>query len=168
LQAEAYVTKLDTYTAGERWLLNSRFAVAVHILTVIAHEGGEPVTSEYIAWSVNTNPSLIRRMLSQLTRAGLTRCQMGAGGGALLAKPAARITLRDVYRAVVDGRLLGLPREQPEPACPVGRDVQALLTERVDESTRVLEDELARTTIADMRHAVVERGSRRGRKRMAG
>jgi Rrf2 family protein len=148
--------------------LNSRFAVAVHILTVIAHEGGNPVTSDYIAASVNTNPSLIRRMLSQLTRAGLTRCQMGAGGGALLAKPAARITLRDVYRAVVDGRLLGLPRERPDPACPVGRNIQALLTERFDEATRALEDELARTTIADMQHAVTERGSRRGRGRMAG
>lgn len=148
--------------------MNSRFAVAVHILTVIAHEGGEPVTSEYIAWSVNTNPSLIRRMLSQLTRAGLTRCQMGAGGGALLAKPAARITLRDVYRAVVDGRLLGLPRERPDPACPVGRNIQTLLTERFDEATRALEAELARTTIADMQHAAAQRGGRRGSRRMAG
>ncbi len=162
------MTKLDTYFVHAWCSLNSRFAVAVHILTVIAHEGGEPVTSEYIAWSVNTNPSLIRRMLTQLTRAGLTRCQMGAGGGALLAKPAARITLRDVYRAVADGKLLGLPRERPDPACLVGRNIQALLTERFDEATRALEDELARTTIADMQHAAAERGGRRGRRRMAG
>ncbi|HEU6452423.1 MAG TPA: Rrf2 family transcriptional regulator [Gemmatimonadaceae bacterium] len=148
--------------------MNSRFAVAVHILTVIAHEGGEPVTSEYIAWSVNTNPSLIRRMLSQLTRAGLTRCQMGAGGGALLAKPAARITLRDVYRAVADGDVFALPRERPDPACPVGRNIQALLTQRFEEATRALEDELARTTIADMQHALTDRGGKRGRRRMAG
>jgi DNA-binding IscR family transcriptional regulator len=107
-------------------------------------------------------------MLSLLTRAGLTRCQMGTGGGALLAKPAARITLRDVYRAVADGRLLGLPREQPNPACAVGRSIQALLTERFDEATRALEDELARTTIADMQYAVGERGRRRGRRRMVG
>lgn len=145
--------------------MNSRFAVAVHILTVIAHAGGNPVTSEYIAWSVRTNPSLIRRLLSQLTRAGLTRCQMGTGGGALLARPASRITLRDVYRAVSDGQLLGLPREQPDPACPVGRHIQALVTERFDEATRALEDELARTTIADMHDSVVERRAVRGRKR---
>ncbi|MGA0607248.1 Rrf2 family transcriptional regulator [Phenylobacterium sp. VNQ135] len=31
---------------------------------------------------------------------GLTRSQMGAGGGALLARPADRITLLDVLRAV--------------------------------------------------------------------
>jgi Predicted transcriptional regulator len=162
------VTRLDTYYSYAGCPLNSRFAVAVHILTVIAHEGGNPVTSDYIAASVNTNPSLIRRMLSQLTRAGLTRCQMGTGGGALLAKPAARITLRDVYHAVADGRLLGLPREQPDPACPVGRGIQALLTERFDGATRALEDELARTTIADMLYEVVERRERRGSRRMVG
>src|SRR3712207_248133 len=64
---------------------SSRFAVAVHILTLLADAGGEPVTSEYIAASVNTNPSLIRRLLSALARAGLTTSQLGTGGGALLA-----------------------------------------------------------------------------------
>ena len=161
---EPNVTKLDTYSVRARRTINSRFAVAVHILTVIADAGGSPVTSDRIAWSVNTNPSLIRRILSQLTRAGLTRCQMGTGGGALLAKPATRITLRDAYGAVADGRLLVLPREQPDPACPVGRNIQALLTERFDEATRALEDELARTTIADMQYAAAERGRRRGRR----
>lgn len=129
--------------------MNSRFAVAVHTLTLIAQGAGEPVTSEYIAGSVNTNPSLVRRILSQLTRAGLTTSQMGTGGGALLARPADRITLRDVYRAVDDAELFALHREQPNPACPVGRNIQALLERRIDAATRALEAELDRTTIAD-------------------
>lgn len=129
--------------------MNSRFAVAVHTLTLIAQGEGEPVTSEYIAGSVNTNPSLVRRILSQLTRAGLTTSQMGTGGGALLARPADRITLRDVYRAVDGGELFALHREQPNPACPVGRNIQALLERRIDAATRALEAELDRTTIAD-------------------
>ena len=129
--------------------MNSRFAVAVHILTLIAGEEGRPVSSEYIAGSVNTNPSLIRRLLSQLTRAGLTTSQMGAGGGALLARPAGQITLRDVHRAVDDGELFGLHRERPNPACPVGRNIQSLLEERFESATRALEAELERTTIAD-------------------
>ncbi|HKP74194.1 MAG TPA: Rrf2 family transcriptional regulator [Longimicrobiaceae bacterium] len=129
--------------------MNSRFAVAVHILTLIAQAEGEPVTSEYIAGSVNTNPSLVRRILSLLTRAGLTTAQMGTGGGALLARAAERITLRDVYRAVDDGELFALHRERPNPACPVGRNIQALLETRFDAATRALEAELDRTTIAD-------------------
>lgn len=129
--------------------MNSRFAVAVHVLTLIAQGEGEPVTSEYIAGSVNTNPSLVRRILSLLARAGLTTSQMGTGGGALLARPAAEITLRDVYRAVDEGELFALHRESPNPACPVGRNIQALLETRFDAATRALEAELDRTTIAD-------------------
>ncbi len=137
--------------------MNSRFAVAVHILTLIARSEGQPVTSEYIAGSVNTNPSLVRRLLSQMTRAGLTTAQMGAGGGALLARPAAQITLRDVYRAVDEGELFGLHPERPNPACPVGRNIQAMLETRFDVARRAMEAELDRTTIADAAAEVDER-----------
>ena len=148
--------------------MNSRFATAVHILTLVACGEGQPVTSEYIAGSVNTNPSLVRRLLSQLTRAGLTTSRMGAGGGALLARPAGRITLRDVYRAVDEGEIFGLHREQPNPACPVGRNIQSLLETRFDAATRALERELERTTIADMTAEVDAREEQGGEAREAG
>jgi len=130
--------------------MNSRFAVAVHILTLLAGAGDEPLTSEHIAGSVNTNASLIRRLLSMLARAGLTRAQHGTGGGALLARPAESITLRDVYRAVDEGELFALHRERPNPACPVGRNIQAALEMRIASATRAMEDDLDRTTIAEM------------------
>lgn len=128
--------------------MNSRFSVAVHILTLIAENAGEPVTSEEIAASVNTNPSLIRRLLGMLARAGLARSQLGTGGGALLARPTTEITLLDVYRAVDDGELFAMHRERPNPRCPVGRNIQAALESRFDEATRAMEAELARSTIA--------------------
>lgn len=142
--------------------MNSRFAVAVHILTLIARGGGQPVTSDYIAGSVNTNASLVRRLLSQLTRAGLTTSQMGIGGGALLARPADRITLRDVYRAVDEGEIFGLHRERPNPACPVGRNIQSALETRFDAATRALEQELDRTTIAGLAADIGEREEQEG------
>lgn len=129
--------------------MNSRFAVAVHILTLIAAGEGRPVTSEYIAGSVNTNASLVRRLLSQLTRAGLTTSQMGTGGGALLARPADQITLGDVYRALDEGEIFALHREPPSPLCPVGRNIQAVLETRFDAAAHAMEQELDRTTIAD-------------------
>jgi Rrf2 family protein len=140
--------------------MNSRFAVAVHVLTLLDQGGGEPVTSEHIAGSVNTNPSLIRRLLSTLARAGLTTSRLGLGGGARLARPAGEITLLDVYRAVDEGAVFGMPREQPNPACPVGRNVQAELEERFDAATRAMEAELARTTIADLSRGISRRERR--------
>lgn len=130
--------------------MNSRFAVAVHILTLLQQGGGTPMTSEYVAGSVNTNPSLVRRLLGMMARAGLTTSQLGAGGGALLARPADRISLGDVYRAVDAGELFGMHREEPNPACPVGRNIQTVLQARICAAERAMQAELDRTTIAEL------------------
>jgi Rrf2 family protein len=141
--------------------MNTRFAVAVHVLTLLEQSRGEPVTSEYLAGSVNTNPSLIRRLLSQLARAGLTTSQMGNGGGALLAKPADSITLLDVYRAMdADADVIPM-HPAPNPNCLVGRNIQGALEARFDAAERALALELARTTIAELRGDVIRRERRR-------
>ena len=134
--------------------MNTRFAVAVHILTLLESNDGKPATSEWIAGSVDTNPALIRRQLVELAKAGLTRSQMGPGGGALLARSAESITLADVYRAInQDAELLPI-HASPNLACPVGRTIQALLEDRFEAAERALEDALGRTTIADLLSAI--------------
>lgn len=142
--------------------MNTRFAVAVHILTFLQTQGGEPATSELIASSVNTNPSLIRRLLSQLAKAGLTTSQMGTGGGALLAKPATAITLLDAYRALDEDRDVIPLHPAPNPRCPVGRNIHGVLEGRIAAAERALEQELARTTIADLAGDVARRVRRHG------
>ena len=142
--------------------MNTRFAVAIHILTFLQTQGGEPATSELIASSVNTNPSLIRRLLSQLARSGLTTSQMGTGGGALLARAADRITLLDVYRAVDEDREVIPLHPTPNPRCPVGRNIHGALQGRITAAERALEQELARTTIAELAGDVTRRARRQG------
>ena len=144
--------------------MNTRFAVAVHILTFLQSQDGTPATSELIASSVSTNPSLIRRLLGQLARAGLTTSQMGAGGGALLARPADSITLLDVLRAVDDARDVIPLHPSPNPRCPVGRHIQRVLETRIDAAEQALHAELARTTIAELA-SDVDRRERRGMRR---
>jgi hypothetical protein len=77
---------------------NSRFAVAVPVLTLMAWSGEEPLKSEQVAESVNTNPVVIRRMLCELAEAGLVVSQTGSLGGSRLANDPAETTLLDVYR----------------------------------------------------------------------
>ncbi|MGF6665142.1 Rrf2 family protein [Paraburkholderia atlantica] len=128
---------------------SSRFAFAVHVLALLSLQGGVPLSSEMIAGSVNTNPVLIRRLLAMLSEAGLTTSQMGAGGGALLARRPEQITLLDVYRAVEDAKLFALHREEPNPACMVGRNIQSVLSGIVDEAQQAMEAALAARTLAD-------------------
>ncbi len=137
--------------------MNTRFAVAAHVLTLLHAQGGQPATSKWIAGSVNTNPSLIRRLLARLARSGLTTSQMGAGGGALLARPASEITLAQVYRAVEQDADVIPIHPAPNPRCPVGRNIQAVLEKRFRAAERALQDELARTTIADLARDIARR-----------
>ncbi len=129
---------------------SSRFAFAVHVLTLLAQQEGVPLSSEYIAGSVNTNPALIRRLTSMLAAAGITTSQLGAGGGALLAREPGSITLLEVYRAIDDGQLFALHREAPNPDCLVGRHIQGVLTVYIDDAQRAMEASLARRTVADV------------------
>lgn len=129
---------------------SSRFAVAIHILTLLAQGGAEPLTSEYMAGSVNTNPVVVRRVLGALRAARLVTSQGGNGGGWRLVGDPAAITLRDVYRAVEDEAVFALHHRPPNPACPVGRHIQRALVGRFAAAALALEAELARTTIADV------------------
>ncbi|OLL32635.1 transcriptional regulator [Burkholderia sp. SRS-W-2-2016] len=146
---------------------SSRFAFAVHVLALLSLQSGVPLSSEMIAGSVNTNPALIRRLLAMLAEAGLTTSQLGAGGGALLARSPAQISLLDVYRAVDDAQLFALHREEPNPACMVGRNIQGVLRGVIDEAQQALEASLAARTLADATADVVRLEKQRERKRRA-
>ena len=106
---------------------SSRFSVAVHVLTLLAWAGDESLKSEQIACSVNTNAVVIRRILCQLAKAGLVASQTGAAGGSRLARPAAEITLREVYRAVEGRDIFALHRQPPNKRCRVGAEIGGVL-----------------------------------------
>ncbi|MEX2400264.1 MAG: Rrf2 family transcriptional regulator [Rhodothermales bacterium] len=131
-------------------MTSSRFAVGVHILALLQEGGGEPVTSEYIAGSVNTNPAVVRRILSMLAEAGITTSRLGAGGGALLARPASGITLLEVFKAVEGCEIFAMHRGEPNQACPVGRHIRSVLEEVTGAAQRALEAELGDRTVSDV------------------
>ena len=133
-----------------------RFAMAVHVLAVLAYKDGDRVTSELLARSVNTNPVIIRRLLLALQQARLVETRKGAGFGSRLSRSAARINLGEVFRAVEQEEAFCLPRKKPNQACPVGQCIQAALEQVFGSARRALETDLARTTLADVLRRVQE------------
>lgn len=129
---------------------SSRFVVATHLLVALVHQRGEPLMSERLAPSASTTATVVRKLLSMLARAKLTRSQMGAGGGALLARPAEKISLLDVYRAVETEPLVAWHRCEPNENCPIGRSLREALEPEVDAAVQAFEDRLAKTSIADV------------------
>lgn len=129
--------------------INSRFTVAVHILALLALNG-KPLSSKYIAGSVNTNPVVIRRIISLLSKAGLVETQLGVEGGSTLSRPADKITLREVYTISEQGELFALHHNQPNQLCPCGRNIKPILSTVFKKAEAALEGILAETTIADV------------------
>ena len=131
--------------------ISSRFTVAVHILSLVAIERNELCTSEWIAKSVNTNPVVIRRVIGKLRDAELVQVRQGVGGTTLL-KPLNEITLLDVYRAVEvvqEGELFQM-HEKPNPNCPVGANIEAVLELILLRAQVAMESVLGEITMEDL------------------
>lgn len=126
---------------------STRFAVAVHLLTLMAADRRKPLTSETLAASVGTNPAVVRRLLCALSRAGLSTAQLGKGGGAMLAKGPKKITLLEIYRAVEEPGLIPLHRTAPNSACPVGAHVRPALQEVAENAQKAFEAALEKVTL---------------------
>ena len=129
---------------------NSRFAVAVHVLSLMAWSGEEPLKSEQVAESVNTNPVVIRRILKELAEAGLVVSQTGSLGGSRLANDAAKMTLLDVYQALEYGGVFSLHRQPPSRDCPVGVNIETVLGDVLLEVDSAVERVLQNITINDV------------------
>lgn len=127
-----------------------RFAMAVHVLAVLAYKEGDRVTSALLARSVNTNPVVIRRLLLALQSAKLVETGKGAGSGSRLSRSPARIDLAEVYRAVEAAEPFTMPREKPNAACPVGHCIQKTLISVFTSAETALERELAKTNLAEI------------------
>src|ERR1700754_294763 len=129
---------------------NSRFAVAVHVLSLMAWSGEEPLKSEQVAESVNTNAVVIRRMLLDLAQAGLVVSQTGSLGGSRLATDPAKTTLLDVYQALECRGVFSLHRQPPSRDCPVGVNIETVLGGVLLEVDSAVERGLKSITIEDV------------------
>ena len=132
--------------------ISSRFTIAVHALICIeTFKNDYKVTSDFLASSVNVNPVVIRRLLQQLKKAGIVKVVRGSGGTDV-EKPLNEITLLDIYNAVEcveEGKLFHF-HENPNPLCPVGKNIHAILDIRLEKIQKAMEKELESVTIQDV------------------
>lgn len=132
--------------------ISSRFTLAIHIIACIETFKNEyKVTSDFLAGSTNVNPVIVRKILGQLKSAGIVEVARGSGG-AVLSKPLDRITFLNIYKAVecVENGELFHFHENPNPKCPVGRNIHTVLDNRLDKVQQAMENELKKITLADI------------------
>ena len=132
--------------------ISSRFTIAIHIFACIdTFEKEYKITSDFLASSTNVNPVIIRKLLAQLKSAGLVNVVRGSGG-ASIARPLNEITFLDIYHAVdcvEEGELFHF-HENPNAACPVGRNIHHILDDKLQRVQAAMEKELASITLQDV------------------
>jgi Rrf2 family protein len=129
--------------------MNSRFPISLHILTLLNDAKGEVVSSEYLAGSININAVLVRKEIINLRKHGFVDSKEGKGGGSFLAKKASDINLGDVYKAVKSINILGQNKNEPNPKCPIGRQINQHLDRLYTDAEHALIENLSKQTLAD-------------------
>jgi hypothetical protein len=129
--------------------------MAIHMFACIDTFTDQKMTSDFMAASIGTNPVIVRKLLQQLKAAGLIEVSRGTGG-VTVTKPLNEITFLDIYKAVEctpDEELFHF-HENPNQACPVGKNIHHVLDDKLAKVQEAMERELAAITLADVKRDI--------------
>ena len=132
--------------------ISSKFTIGVHLLAVIDYLGdSEKVTSKVLAGSIGVNPVIVRNVMGSMKEAGIINISQGKSGISL-AKSLNEITFYDIYKAVdsVNDEGIFHFHENPNPECPIGRNIHKAMDGKLERIQRCMEDEMRKITVADV------------------
>lgn len=132
--------------------ISSRFTIALHILTALeTFQGQYCLTSRFLSSSIQANPVIIRNILLQLKAAGFVQIPRGRGSITLL-KSSNEISLLDVYKSIepLEQDKLFSFHKNPNPQCPVGRNIHNILDWRLLSVQQAMENKLESMKLSDI------------------
>lgn len=110
-------------------MISGKFAITLHILTLLSKFPDEYLSSEFLAESMNLHPVLIRKEIANLKKHHIVESKEGKNGGTKLLKPAESINLNDIFKITFKTVSLGYSKNNPNPDCPVGKNINEKLDE---------------------------------------
>lgn len=143
---------------------DSRLSGVLHVLLHMAEREG-PSTSESLARAMDTNPVVVRRVMAGLRDRGFVRSEKGHGGGWTIACDLHTVTLRDVYEALGEPRLLAIGNRSDAPQCLVEQAVNAALGDAFAEAEALLLQRFGEVTLAALSADFHARFAKHGRTR---
>lgn len=128
------------------------FGLAVQALVVLANNQGNTCPSCYIAQSLHSEATLLRRILANLVRENILGTREGREGGYLLKKDPKLLTLAEVYIALEVGTAKYKAMIDTTCENELGIRFRADFTEILNEVDRNILETFKRYTIADLAH----------------
>ncbi len=130
-------------------MIKSKFAISVHILTLLGSRPNEWLSSELIAGSLNSHPALVRKELGTLREAGLIESKEGKNGGSRLARPMKDIRMSEIFGLIKNDHVFGFSPNDPNPSCEVGARINGALDVLFGEIDNTIFRMLKNITLAD-------------------
>ncbi|VDG19522.1 Rrf2 family transcriptional regulator [Lactobacillus koreensis] [Lactiplantibacillus mudanjiangensis] len=137
-------------------MANTQFSDTIHVLVYIAYFKGNKITSHEIASSLETSPSLIRKIIANLKREQLLAPVQGPTKLALSRDPS-EITLQDIYRTLPGQAALLNVDNHTSAKCPIGEAMPPILTTYYQEIQAAAEAKMAKITLQDLLNDVALR-----------
>jgi len=110
-------------------MISGKFAITLHILTLLSKFPDEFLSSDFLAGSMNLHPVLIRKEIANLKKHHIVESKEGKNGGTKLLKPAENISLDDIFKLTFERVTLGYSKNDPNPDCPIGKNINKKLDE---------------------------------------
>lgn len=141
---------------------SSKFVVAVHILTLLSSQKillGEKslMKSDFIARGLNTNPVVIRRLLSLLKSKKLVDSKAGPNGGFYFSHDPSTVTLAMIHDIVEPGNLYHMHYSSPNQECPFGTHIHGYLKTLLCSAEASFKKVLADKSLLDMVNDVLNK-----------
>lgn len=110
-------------------MISGKFAITLHILTLLSKFPDEYLSSDFIAGSMNLHAVLVRKEIANLKKNYIVESKEGKNGGTKLLKPASEINLDHIFKMTFETVSLGYSKNDPNPKCPVGKQINKSLDE---------------------------------------
>lgn len=130
-------------------MISGKFAITIHILTLLTKFPNDYLSSEFIAGSMNLNPVLVRKEIANLKAHHIVESKEGKNGGTKLSKQASNITLKEIFELTFDNINFGFAKNQPNPDCPVGKKINQNLAELYADINQKVSLQLSNITLED-------------------
>lgn len=130
-------------------MISGKFAITLHILTLLSKFPDEYLSSDFLAGSMNLHPVLVRKEIANLKRNNIVESKEGKNGGTKLLIPAKDITLDTIFKLTFEKVSLGFSKNDPNPNCPVGKQINQNLQSLYDDINVKISNQLHGISLMD-------------------
>jgi len=119
-------------------------------MTALGDHHGKPVTSSDLTASVRAHGSQVRSVLSKLVKAGLVVTSRGRNGFSSLSRPANKIRLLEIYKAVEAPPVFSIHEYPEEKTCRTSCTHQEAMAELLEDTQRAFETRLGQRMLSEI------------------